>query len=273
MLRHQLQAARHSPPTPSILGSPSPSQPPSITSGNGLFSGVIAGSNQHGLQHQFSQGPPRLPGSPHLNAQRSQCQQSYPQGHTPPSGTGLNPHKATASSCPTGSHVDRLLTVVGPATPRINTTATYPANGSPQDSHLTSDHHLGLGSPTVGNFLCDLEVEAVAPHNKKTGSDWYAIFNPQVQRALDIDLVHSLDHESAVCCVRFSHDGKFVASGGNRSVHIFDVQTGETIATLEDHSAQDMTADLYIRSVCFSPDGRYLATGAEDNLIRVSAMI
>jgi glucose repression regulatory protein TUP1 len=26
---------------------------------------------------------------------------------------------------------------------------------------------------------------------------------------------------------------------------------------------------LYIRSVCFSPDGKYLATGAEDKLIRV----
>ena len=27
--------------------------------------------------------------------------------------------------------------------------------------------------------------------------------------------------------------------------------------------------DLYIRSVCFSPDGKYLATGAEDKQIRV----
>jgi WD40 repeat protein len=28
--------------------------------------------------------------------------------------------------------------------------------------------------------------------------------------------------------------------------------------------------DLYIRSVCFSPDGKLLATGAEDKQIRVS---
>lgn len=31
------------------------------------------------------------------------------------------------------------------------------------------------------------------------------------------------------------------------------------------------TGDLYIRSVCFSPDGKYLATGAEDKQIRVRA--
>jgi WD40 repeat protein len=31
--------------------------------------------------------------------------------------------------------------------------------------------------------------------------------------------------------------------------------------------------DLYIRSVCFSPDGNYLATGAEDMQIRVSIYI
>jgi WD40 repeat protein len=34
--------------------------------------------------------------------------------------------------------------------------------------------------------------------------------------------------------------------------------------------AATKAGDLYIRSVCFSPDGKYLATGAEDKQIRVS---
>lgn len=33
------------------------------------------------------------------------------------------------------------------------------------------------------------------------------------------------------------------------------------------------SGDLYIRSVCFSPDGKYLATGAEDKQIRVSTLL
>jgi WD40 repeat protein len=40
------------------------------------------------------------------------------------------------------------------------------------------------------------------------------------------------------------------------------------LSVLNDESANSQ-GDLYIRSVCFSPDGKYLATGAEDKLIRV----
>lgn len=290
MLRHQLEAARKGGPQPGMPGPPQhggPSQqPPSIAPGNGLFSGIMAGGNQQGLappqphappqeqqmggpqQHQMGQ-PPGLPGPPHPNAQ-GPYQPGYPQ--SAPNGIGGQPPQGTASPGPNRRGVGRPPNAVGPATPQINTPAPYPANASPQVSHPTPDHGRmgGPRAPPVGNALGDLEVDAVAPHNKKTGNDWYAIFNPQVQRVLDVDLVHSLAHESVVCCVRFSHDGKYVATGCNRSAQIFDVQTGEKVCVLEDHTTGDMTADLYIRSVCFSPDGRYLATGAEDKLIRVS---
>jgi len=123
-----------------------------------------------------------------------------------------------------------------------------------------------VGHPS--NALGDLDVERLPPNSKKTRDDWFVIFNQSVPRALDVDLVHTLPHESVVCCVRFSQDGKYVATGCNRSAQIYDVRTGDKLCVLQDETV-DVAGDLYIRSVCFSPDGKYLATGAEDKLIRV----
>ena len=120
------------------------------------------------------------------------------------------------------------------------------------------------------NVLGDINIDQIPQHYKKTADDWVCVFSQNVPRNLDIDLVHTLVHDSVVCCVRFSADGKYVATGCNKSAQIYDVQTGEKLCVLQDNSV-DMSGDLYIRSVCFSPDGRYLATGAEDKLIRVSS--
>lgn len=118
-------------------------------------------------------------------------------------------------------------------------------------------------------MLADLDPDQMRPDQKREGNDWFAIFNPNVRRVLDVDLVHNLVHESVVCCVRFSRDGRYVATGCNRSAQIFDVGSGNLLTKLQDDTV-DKDGDLYIRSVCFSPDGSFLATGAEDKQIRVS---
>ena len=121
---------------------------------------------------------------------------------------------------------------------------------------------------SVGNQLADLAPELLPPNQKREGDDWFAVFNPRVPRVLDVELLHTLQHESVVCCVRFSYDGNFVATGCNRCAQIYEVSSGRLVTTLQDDTV-DKEGDLYIRSVCFSPDGRYLATGAEDKQIRV----
>lgn len=81
-------------------------------------------------------------------------------------------------------------------------------------------------------------------------------------------MVHSLVHDTVVCCVKFSHDGKYLATGCNRTAQIYDTKTGAKTCVLMDDTTT-RTGDLYIRSICFSPDGRFLATGAEDRQIRI----
>ncbi|KZP08616.1 WD40 repeat-like protein [Athelia psychrophila] len=122
--------------------------------------------------------------------------------------------------------------------------------------------------PPVPGVWDDMDPENVPPEMKKDGSDWFAVFHPKVKRVLDVHLVHTLMHASVVCCVRFSADGKYLATGSGRAAQIFDTTTGSKIVVLIDKSTSH-AENLYIRSVCFSPDGKYLATGSEDKKIRI----
>ncbi|KAL0959562.1 hypothetical protein HGRIS_011272 [Hohenbuehelia grisea] len=128
--------------------------------------------------------------------------------------------------------------------------------------------NAGGGGQGGASFPDDLDPHNVPPELKKEASDWFAVFNPKVKRVLDVNLVHTLMHESVVCCVRFSADGKYLATGCNRTAQIFDTKTGMKTCVLVDEAAAK-AGDLYIRSVCFSPDGKFLATGAEDKQIRI----
>ncbi|KAI3337397.1 WD40-repeat-containing domain protein [Xylariaceae sp. AK1471] len=294
LLRRQLEAARGgAPPQPGMPGpqhgGPS-APPPSIGVGNNIFGGIMAGQGGQGAglppqppptehqppgpQHQMPQPPPGLQGPPPPPPPPSQAppfQPGYGPGPGPNGFPGQAP-QTTASPGPGKRGIGRPP-AGGPATPQINTPLPYAGPGaSPQvPNHPTPDHRVVHPPPPgamVNNALGELDPERVPAHVKKTRDDWFVIFNQHVPRVLDVDLVHTLSHESVVCCVRFSHDGKYVATGCNRSAQIYDVTSGEKVCVLQDENA-DVTGDLYIRSVCFSPDGKYLATGAEDKLIRV----
>ncbi|KAJ1801726.1 general transcription repressor [Coemansia sp. RSA 2399] len=121
---------------------------------------------------------------------------------------------------------------------------------------------------TGGSQLADIDPDTVPANLKREGVDWFVIFNPKIPRSLNIDNVHTLDHTSVVCCVKFSNDGKYLATGCNRTTQVWNVVTGAKECVLADETAAK-NGDLYIRAVCFSPDGKYLVTGAEDKQIRI----
>ncbi|KAI0266558.1 WD40 repeat-like protein [Gloeopeniophorella convolvens] len=115
-----------------------------------------------------------------------------------------------------------------------------------------------------------LDPAVVSPEFLKEGADWFAVFNPAVQRVMDINLASAFAHNKAVCSVRFSPDGKRLAVGLDNGVCLYDVTTGQqTLLPFPDPSEPAKPARNFIRSVAFSPDGVLLAAGSEDKLIRI----
>ncbi|KIM91688.1 hypothetical protein PILCRDRAFT_57890 [Piloderma croceum F 1598] len=203
-------------------------------------------------------------------------------GSPPPHG-----YRHHSPSSPRTSFVDHFSPSLGPGNPKLPpapgiTSVSTPGLGPgllppppthgpyPPTSSSTAppaDHAGSISGPS--SFPDDLDPHTVSPEFKKEGSDWFAVFNPKCKKGLDVNLTHTLMHESVVCCVRFSADGKYLATGCNRSAQIYDTKTGAKTHVLVDKAAGAKGGDLYIRSVCFSPDGKYLATGAEDKKIRI----
>lgn len=246
-----------------------PNQPPPPSIGHGpanLFQGIMAGN--------AAQGGPGLAPPPQEQPPQGQGLPAHLQQGPP----GLNPAPGPPQHAPFGGYGQPAPGVNGyPPQPPQPTASPGPVpHPTPPPAHQQQPQQqqqaivpYNSQIPDVGNQLCDLPLELLPPQLKREGEDWYAVFNPRVQRTLDVELVHNLPHSSVVCCVRFSRDGRFVATGCNRSAQIFDVETGQQIQHLQDNDRTMDGSDLYIRSVCFSPDGYHLATGAEDKIIRI----
>ena len=88
------------------------------------------------------------------------------------------------------------------------------------------------------------------------------------------DCLQTLEgHTYQVTAVAFSPTGNMLASGSDdETIKIWDVRTGECLQTLDRNTEQMSSVDGnkgQIRSVAFSPDGKLLASGGLDRIIRL----
>ncbi|KAG0322376.1 general transcription repressor [Dissophora globulifera] len=204
--------------------------------------------------------PPGAPGNMYGNMSPNQHSGSNGQGQMP-AGMGPSYNASAPNQLPKSGKSGQF--VPNKEEPKSSPSSNKRKPGTAASTSTT----MARNGKVARSAIWSDDPDNALPQMKREGPDWFAISNPKAPQLLKVDLVHTMEHSSFVCCVRFSADGKYLATGCNRSAQIFDVYTGQTVCVLSSDVAEN--DDLYIRYVCFSPDGKYLATGAEDKQIRI----
>jgi WD40 repeat protein len=148
-----------------------------------------------------------------------------------------------------------------------------------QDRELTVRRHL---------YVADIKLahQAWQRGDRPRARDLLARHVPQLGeedlRGFEWYYVHKLNqtetssrltfrgHEGSVYCAAFSPDGKLVASSGiDRTVRLWDSETGQSRAVLRGHPDEVSGHTDEVNWVAFSPDGKTVASAGEDGTVRL----
>lgn len=77
-------------------------------------------------------------------------------------------------------------------------------------------------------------------------------------------------HKWPVTSVAFSPDGQTLISGGDDTIKLWNVNTGEAIRTLKGHASSWL--ESAITSIAVSVDGEFIASGGNDNTVRIRSL-
>ena len=149
------------------------------------------------------------------------------------------------------------------------------ATGSSEKQVFVFDRATGKSATTLDTKWATAAV-AWSPDARMIAT---GAFNVSLWNADDGTLIRKLPSVGAqLHAVVFSPDGTRVAAvGRDKMVHIWDTATGEVVRTIEPQGFAHLVAgkveiepvSLPLTAVDFSPDGKIIATGGADRLVRL----
>ncbi|KAE9183059.1 hypothetical protein PF005_g22246 [Phytophthora fragariae] len=209
----------------------------------------------------------------------------------------LPPISAASGSAPTSSgmlpQVNKMSREQGSNSTNSSPSAasanqTQSAASSVKNEGENAESRPSASSTTTLSAASGNNTTQKSSNTKASRLNWSCVYSSKTSMSYQeserpaAEMHQSMDHQSVVCCVRFSSDGTMMASGCHKTAQVFDVKTGDRkflvsrpagsngqTPTSQANAAANEADDAYVRAVCFSPDGTKLVAGMPQNTIRV----
>ncbi|CAI5710596.1 unnamed protein product [Hyaloperonospora brassicae] len=248
-----------------------------------------------------SSSPPALKKSKHNGAESSMSSMNANGKSTLPSvssstaGSGSSGGNSAMTSSGMLSQVSKLNREQGSTSSNSSPRAASGANqsqstasSSMKTENEAADSRAAMGSSTALSAAAGNNTTQKSSNTKASRLNWSCVYSSKTSMSYQeserpaAEMHQSMDHQSVVCCVRFSSDGTMMASGCHKTAQVFDVKTGDRkflvsrpagsnglTPTSQANASANEADDAYVRAVCFSPDCTKLVAGMPQNTIRV----